>query len=260
MRLFPSSITLHYLLCVSNIPQIVLKSNQGLLAHPINEVIQTPAASTASIPSSSINQRGTYNVTVHRRKQLSLTEFPNANRDLDDGLLTPQQSSRTLTTGRDNIHLLGLRSDPSVVSLLDMYDEHGCIPAAAFSNSPPSCQKQERAQTQRNGSTLRQLLGNPPSLNSRAGNDASEGDISWAERFLRYCFASLITTIAYYGDLVKSAVYRPLLLSDHQSHPTLCSIPNYHVISMIPHSFQMTIFRRLHTKILRSLQWRSNLV
>jgi hypothetical protein len=73
-----------------------------------------------------------------------------------------------------------------------MYDEHGRIPAKAFSNSPPSPQKQGRAQTQRSGSTLRQLLGNPPSLISRTGNDASEGDISWAERFLGYYFVSFV--------------------------------------------------------------------
>ena len=152
----------------------ILRLILSVKAHPINEVIQTPAASTTSLASTSISQRGTYNVTVHRRKQLTLTEFPNANRDLDDQFATPQRLSHP-----------GLRSDPSVASLLDMYDEHGRIPPKAFSNSPPSPQNQGRRQTQRSGSTLRQLLGNPSGLNS---NDTSEGDISWAERFLGYCF------------------------------------------------------------------------
>ena len=152
------------------------------LAHPIDNVIQTPATSTSSIASSSISQRGTYSVTVHRRTQHALTEFPNANRNLDDELKTPKRHAHSNV--KDNCHLLGLRSDPSVASLLDMYDEHGRIPPKAFSNSPPSPQKEGRAQVKRNGSTLRQLLGDPSCLNSKDVNDASEGDISWAERFL----------------------------------------------------------------------------
>ncbi|KAJ6591592.1 hypothetical protein DFH09DRAFT_974775 [Mycena vulgaris] len=147
------------------------------LPHPINQVLQTPSSSTISLASAStsINSttRGTYTVKVHRRTHHALTEFPNANRDVGDD-----------PTHRNNSQLLGLRSDPSVASLLDLYDEHGRVSARAFSNSPPSAKgKEGRAQVQRNGSTLRQLLGNPSSsVNSR--NAALEGDISWAERFL----------------------------------------------------------------------------
>ncbi|KAJ7668323.1 hypothetical protein B0H17DRAFT_1087772 [Mycena rosella] len=149
------------------------------LPHPINHVLQTPASSTVSLASAttSINSttRGSYTVKVHPRKHHTRTEFPHPNRDFDD---EPAQ--------RNNSQLLGLRSDPSVASLLDLYDEHGRLPARAFSNSPPSVKgkgKEGRAQVQRNGSTLRQLLGNPSSsVNSR--NAALEGDISWAERFL----------------------------------------------------------------------------
>jgi hypothetical protein len=178
MRLYPKPTIPHYLLCVSpSEPSLDVTDDQVLPAHPINDVIQTPAASTASLASTSISQRGTYNVTIHRRKQHTLTEFPNANRDLDDCLTTPRRHPRT-----PNNHLPGFHLDPSVASLLDMYDEHGRIHADAFSNSPPYPQKQERAQTHRSGSTLRQLLGNPKSR----GNDALEGDISWAERCLRY--------------------------------------------------------------------------
>ncbi|KAJ6581482.1 hypothetical protein B0H19DRAFT_1251692 [Mycena capillaripes] len=147
------------------------------LPHPINRVLQTPASSSISLASSaatsiSSTSRGTYTVKVHHRKHHTHTEFPNANRDLDD---EPTQRN-------NNSQLLGLRSDPSVASLLDLYDEHGRLPARAFSNSPP---KEGRAQVQRNGSTLRQLLGNPSSsVNSRDDGAALEGDISWAERFL----------------------------------------------------------------------------
>lgn len=99
-----------------------------------------------------------------------------------------------------------------------MYDEHGCIPAEAFSNSPPSPRKEGRAQTQRSGSTLRQLLGNPSSLNSRTGNDASEGDISWAERFLGYCMFSVrsLQRLADTMTLAKLMVHRPLLPLENQ--------------------------------------------
>jgi hypothetical protein len=144
-----------------------------LLAHPINHVL--PTSSTVSLASAatsiSSTSRGTYTVTVHGRKHHTRTEFPNANRDLDDE-----------PTGNNNSQLLRLHSDPSLASLLSLYDEHGRLPARAFSNSPP---KEGRAQVQRSGSTLRQLLGNPASsVNSRDDAGALEGDISWAERFL----------------------------------------------------------------------------
>jgi len=201
------------------------------LPHPINDVIQTPAASTTSLASTSISQRGTYNVTVHRRKQHTLTEFPNANRDLDDYFATPS---------RTPADLLGLRSDPSVASLLDMYDEHGCIPPKAFSNSPPSPHKHGRAQTQRSGSTLRQLLGNPSALNSKTGDDASEGDISWAERFLGEAdstsstssLGAPITPDALFTntDLPRSHIHDTTRSSDHDlstntyEHPAISSM------------------------------------
>jgi hypothetical protein len=150
------------------------------LAHPINEVVQTPAASTISIASTSISQRGTYNVTVHGRKQHTAPEFLHTT----ETFTTPRQYIFRPEHLKENSQLLGLRSDPSVASLLDMYDEHGRISATAFSNSPPSPQKEGRAQTHRNGSTLRQLLGNPSSMNSKNDSSTMEGDISWAERFL----------------------------------------------------------------------------
>ncbi|KAF8623029.1 hypothetical protein AX15_006541 [Amanita polypyramis BW_CC] len=157
------------------------------LPHPINNVVQTPAASTISLSSSSISQRGTYNVQVHRRKRHASTEFPFANRHLDD-FKTPQRTRGATAPPKEHAHYLGLRSDPSVVSLLELYDEHGRVPEKAFSNSPPSPspdRNQGRAQTRRSGSTLRQLLGAPSSKGKSGSNgDLTEGDISWAERFL----------------------------------------------------------------------------
>ncbi|EDR14018.1 uncharacterized protein LACBIDRAFT_305368 [Laccaria bicolor S238N-H82] len=159
------------------------------LPHPINDVIQPPAASSVSLASSTISQRGTYSVTVHTRKRHTSTEFSNTNRELDDRLTTPSRNNdqNPIKLLHQDSRALGLRSDPSVASLLDMYDEHGRLPSKAFSNSPPSPPRQERVQCRRNGSTLRQLLGAPSSLTSRKGSDnhsTTEGDISWAERFL----------------------------------------------------------------------------
>ncbi|KAF7308793.1 hypothetical protein MKEN_01078700 [Mycena kentingensis (nom. inval.)] len=142
------------------------------IPHPINHVLPTPASSTVSLASAtnSINStRGSYTVKVHPRRRHASTEFPYANRHLEEEDEPPHH--------RNNSQLLGLRSDPSVASLLDLYDEHGRLPNKAFSNSPP---REGRAQVKRSGSTLRQLLGNPSS-----GTDSSIlGDISWAEQFL----------------------------------------------------------------------------
>jgi hypothetical protein len=64
-----------------------------------------------------------------------------------------------------------------------MYDDHGRLPAEAFSNSPPSPEKHGRPQKKRGGSTLRELLGGSSSPGSKV-DSAVESDISWAERFL----------------------------------------------------------------------------
>ena len=105
--------------------------------------------------------------------------------------------------------LLKLRAQPSLVSLVSLYDEQGKLPDRVFSDytddaqatpGPPKRKPVHREvpmkdsddeesvpiptgkpQVKRNGSTLRQLLG--ASTNETSGY-ASEGDISWAERFL----------------------------------------------------------------------------
>lgn len=152
------------------------------VAHPINDVIHPPSASTVSLASTTLGSRPTYSVTVHRRERQGSDES-----QLRQDPETPRRRSKY----GDNLNandsrVLRLRSDPSVASLVSLYDEHGRLPEAIFSNSPPA-EKTGRAQCKRSGSTLRQLLGAPTtnSLNSR-NSDASgdEGDISWAERFL----------------------------------------------------------------------------
>lgn len=119
--------------------------------------------------------------------------------------MTPKPRRQQRHIDPDSSGVLRLRSDPSVASLLDLYDSHGCLSDEAFSNaspSPPSTPvhrqedeprgtqtKEGRAQVRRNGSTLRQLLGSPAA-------SSGDGDISWAERFLGCVQLSFLRTRA----------------------------------------------------------------
>ena len=88
-----------------------------------------------------------------------------------------------------------LRQDPSVVSLLNMYDSNGQLNNKVFSNTPakndPSDEERVyaigRPQHRRRGSTLRQLMGNPEQ-EAQPNSSRSEGEISWAERLLQYVY------------------------------------------------------------------------
>ncbi|KAF8659825.1 hypothetical protein AX16_001710 [Volvariella volvacea WC 439] len=202
------------------------------LPHPINHVIPTPAASTVSLTSTAPSQRGTYTVKVLERKQDALTEFPHANRHLDEETATtpPRQSKSSKTDSLAESPILRLRSDPSVVSLLELYDEHGRLPNQAFSNSPPpTAWKKERPQRRRTGSTLRQLLGNPPSLKSRNGNDpTSMGDISWAERFLGET-ESMVSS----SSIDPPSPRTPTATLSHRPHDITISTDHNHSISAL---------------------------
>ena len=143
--------------------------------------------------SSSLQTRRTYTVTIRDRKVEALTEFPNANPPLE----TPPRPSRDRTdsfgqmskyppvTPKDQNRLNVLRQDPSVASLLNMYDNQGHLDSKVFSNTPTASEKEPygRAQLKRGGSTLRQLLGSPGSSHRAS---TADGDISWAEAFLQY--------------------------------------------------------------------------
>ncbi|KIK96051.1 hypothetical protein PAXRUDRAFT_826403 [Paxillus rubicundulus Ve08.2h10] len=157
------------------------------LPHPANPVLLPPATSTATC--GSVSGQSTYSVTIHERIVHSCTEFPNAYPPMDK-IFTPKRSltdsarrrSKSVPiTPRDKNRLLALRQDPSVASLLNHYDDQGCLASGIFSNTP-SPPKEGRVQRRRTGSTLRQLLGHPSS--PELGNSSAEGDISWAENFL----------------------------------------------------------------------------
>lgn len=144
---------------------------------------------------------------------ISRTEFPNAipslitptkerpksvplpTKDLDPSdneSVDPPTTKRPTITPRDQNRLLRLRQDPSVVSLLNMYDSHGRLDNKVFSNSPVKDDQGDedqvyavdRPQHQRRESTLRQLMGKPEA-EVQPNSSHSEGEISWAERLLQ---------------------------------------------------------------------------
>lgn len=110
-------------------------------------------------------------------------------RDFDDTPDRVRVDPKTVPfTPHDNTRAIRLRQDPSVVSLLNMYDDKGHIKSDAFTNSPqtptPLQEIQGRDQKKCGGSTLRQLLGDPESTGPFRSSNMLEGDISWADRFL----------------------------------------------------------------------------
>ncbi|KAL6307250.1 hypothetical protein BKA93DRAFT_815954 [Sparassis latifolia] len=178
-------------------------------AEPTNTL--TPARSLSPAPSAAtsttVHRRGTFVVKVHERQLHSRTEFPHANPPLptrndpttpdDDTSARRHRLRDSLFTPKDQSRLLALRHDPSVASLLNMYDDNGCLDSYVFSNTPDTPAPIHHIHLgheprRRTGSTLHELLGEPlpqPAYRANANAnaaDAIEGDISWAERFLRY--------------------------------------------------------------------------
>ena len=186
-------------------------------AHSVHDFLATPPltptpslVTVATTPG--LSRSGTYLVKVHGRTTHSRTEFPRANPpssptrprrkqppttpepvehdpsdDEDDEEPTQQPRLKAVNfTPKDTSRLYKLRRDPSVASLLDLYDDHGCLDSHVFANDPPSPDPtspaiEGRAPRPRTGSTFRQLLGAEATF---AVNNTTEGDLSWAERFL----------------------------------------------------------------------------
>lgn len=183
------------------------------LPHPINNVLPAPSASTATL--NSVSQRHSYTVTIHGRTVHSRTEFPNAYPPMDS-LATPKRnlndsarrrSKSVPITPRDQNRLLRLRQDPSVASLLNVYDENGCLDSHVFSNTPPVARGEGPLRRRRTGSTFRQLLANPSSPEL-----CDNSDIEWAESVLcetddNSCVSSELKTPR-----------DPLFMSSHFNH------------------------------------------
>jgi len=174
--------------------------SQCIAAHPIDHVLNSPSASTPSLTvSSCLSRQPTYSVKVHPRQRHSTTDLDGISHL--EPLATPRPHKRDQDDSGDTSHIMKLRRDPSVASLLDMYDEHGQLPSQAFSNSPT---KEGRAQAKRSGSTLRQLLGESTGVTDSRDNSTTEGDISWAERYLAY----VLTPTLQYSFLITFILQR----------------------------------------------------
>ncbi|KAG1907833.1 uncharacterized protein F5891DRAFT_1135561 [Suillus fuscotomentosus] len=184
------------------------------LPHPINDVLPAPNASTATL--GSVSKRSSYTVTVHGRTVHSRTEFPNAyppmdsfatpRRNLND---SPRRRSKSVPiTPRDQNRLLRLRQDPSVASLLNVYDDNGCLDSHVFSNTPPVAGGRGPLRRRRTGSTFRQLLTNPsgPELYDNS-------DIEWAESVL--CETNDNSCAS---SLELKTPREPLFMSSHLNH------------------------------------------
>lgn len=179
---------------------------------------------------SSTQRRGTYTVKVHGKRTEARTEFPNANPPLPDEsdpiLDSPLRSKSTRlpepVTPREQSRLTRLKQDPSVASLLYVYDDDGRIMSTAFSNTPGKSLAPThdydvggRAQTKRSGSTFQELLGNA----EKGEDDAVERDISWAERLVKCVATSLFFRGITHPYLVKTLGVHPRLRQRHKSKP-----------------------------------------
>ncbi|KAL5512986.1 hypothetical protein ACEPAH_3384 [Sanghuangporus vaninii] len=170
------------------------------LPHPINSVSSRSTSALTITPtlSGSVQTRGSYRVTVHKRQQLSATVFPNAYPPItprrpgvahtstpnllatltapDDVANDASTSTPALfdprkvpVTPRDASRLKCLRQDPSVASLVQLYDDHGRIAENAFTTTPAPPRRRARARRSRRKSTFSELLG------------CDGADLQWAE-------------------------------------------------------------------------------
>lgn len=146
-------------------------------AHPINNLLREPSI----ISTQTTNTVNTYTVTVHTRTVHSRTEFPNANGTtslLSSPTNSPGKTSHPLLpplTPGDRSRLENLRQDPSVLSLLNIFDEAGHPNPKAFANTPAR---------QRRVSTFKMLLGEQGTI-EEGSMECKESDLSWAERYLQ---------------------------------------------------------------------------
>ncbi|KAF5336038.1 hypothetical protein D9611_006444 [Ephemerocybe angulata] len=212
------------------------------MPHPINAVVSAyghqlqpqatgltlhPSASLVSLASTTMSARGTgtYSVKVYRKERLS----QGPEEVLAD---EKKKKSESAHLNANDSRTLKLRSEPSVVSLLSLYDDQGRLPEEAFSNDvsdhttptpkhryhevPMTTEEEDernqanpeglgRAQVKRSGSTLRQLLG----VVGEKPEDASEGDISWAERFLGELDTSSNSTHSSFALPTPSSAHGP---------------------------------------------------
>ncbi|KAH8116448.1 hypothetical protein DFH11DRAFT_1725228 [Phellopilus nigrolimitatus] len=166
------------------------------ISHPINTVSSLSTTTLSPSRTSSVGTKNSYTVKIHQRQHHASTVFPNAypprtphriqQRSTPNLLETVNHRSRRRQvsdprkvpiTPRDISRLSRLRQDPSVASLLNMYDDNGQLDDTAFANTPARVQSACTANQCRE-STFKELLG---------GESAFEADLSWAE----HCIAEI---------------------------------------------------------------------
>ena len=99
-----------------------------LPAHPIQRICRS-----LSVPSPpGTPSRDTYTVKVHARTTHSRFEFPGTNSSSDD-----LAQNNIITDGPPSVSTQRLFDDPSVLSLLDLYDSEGRPNSDAFQSTPP---------------------------------------------------------------------------------------------------------------------------
>jgi hypothetical protein len=167
--------------------------------YPLEDVSMVVNMFSARTSPNSLTQRGlprlpqsrdSFKVTVHGRVRHSSTEFPFANpplqpshsrsitpSTLDSVLASPVDEQPLPLSPGEARQLQRLRQDPSLTSLMNVWDAGGQPRAELFVNTP--CAPKRRP-------TLRALLGSEPLPRKQPvpGSPEHEGDISWAERFL----------------------------------------------------------------------------
>ena len=128
-------------------------------------------------------------------------------------------------TPRDVGRLNNLRLDPSVVSLVGMYDETGKLNENAFTNTPAKKRKSlknvfdinDMAKVALHENTFKDLLG---------GDSNNDADLSWAERYIAYVNFRLATSVFSGTDIYK---YR-----NNESMSSLSSTPTPPLYSSDP--------------------------
>jgi hypothetical protein len=170
-----------------------LSSNRSYNVTVYEKTVHTPgklASSSGSARASTIQRSASASpsplplVTNKRKSPDRSPHNHNHNDDFgpddedDDAIDTFAHKRRRHSTKSDKSVQLRLRKDPSVATLLNMYDTAGELGDNAFESPDKAAAPVGRIQRQRTGSTLRELLGDDV--------DALEGtgDISWAERLL----------------------------------------------------------------------------
>ncbi|KAH9919949.1 hypothetical protein B0H21DRAFT_886642 [Amylocystis lapponica] len=205
-------------------------ANLPPLPHPINHLTPTPTL-TPTPSATSLQRSGTYVVKVHERQLLSCTEFPNANPPMpsrDDPITPPHDRD-----GKND------QPRPLLKEVLFTPRDQSRLGTCAVTRLSQACSTWHE-QRKRTGSTLRQLLGNPEGEFPQ-GNNVTEGDISWAERYLEERFDAT-SPLSSTSSLALETPTDALFPNDHsERHHSLFSALEHELSSNYPFISSMEV-------------------